>query len=118
MQIGQLDRRITFQHATTVKDSSGQDIKTWVPFSPTVIRSASIKPLQGREVFEARTVTAETPLSIVVRYDSDTNSIDPELHRIVENESGDVYAIHSKSDYRLEHRWIEFWCSKGMKDQQ
>lgn len=116
MQPGNLRTPVIFQEKSASKDSRGQDVHTWVPFSPTIKRSASIKPIRGREVMEARAVSSELLVSIMVRYDSDTAAITPELHRVVEQETGIAYAIHAVSNIDNRNEWLEFSCSEGLKD--
>lgn len=117
MQPGNLRTPITFQYrAVTGKDSSGGDIFTWVAFSPNITRSSSKKPLKGREVFEARADYGEDPVSFVVRYDPTVATVTDE-HRILDVQTGEVFAIHSIQNWRGLNEWLEFWTTTGTKDQ-
>ena len=119
MQVGNLRQRITFQKKTfSGKDSSGEDTYTWTDFSPTIVRSASIKPIKGQELIEARATHNQTLISIMVRYDPEVSEVGTE-HRIIEHEDSPVtiYAIHAVMNHDMRDRWVEFWCSEGLLDQ-
>jgi len=117
MQVGNLRHRVTFQKKSTSKDSSGQDVHTWVNFTPTIVRSASIKPLKGQESVEAGAVYAQRLISIMVRFDPQVATIGEE-HRIIEHEDSPitVYAIHSVMNIDERDKWVEFTCSEGLQD--
>lgn len=120
MRIGRLRHRITFQQKSTSKDSTGQDVHSWVNFSPTLTRSASIRPFKGKELVEARGVQSEIQTSIMVRYDSETALVDHD-DRIVRTRSDGTqtfYAIHAVINHFERDRWLEFWCSVGLQDQR
>lgn len=116
--IGNLRDRVTFQKKSTSKDSSGQDVHTWVNFSPSIVRSASIKPLKGQESVQADAVFSQTLISIMVRYDPEVATIGAE-HRIIEHEKSPnkVYAIKAPPmNHNNRNQWIEFTCSEGLQD--
>jgi head-tail adaptor len=118
MRVGNLRWRVTFQKKSIVKDSAGQDVHTWIAFTPSIVRSASIKPLKGAELSEARSIQSQVLTSIMVRYDPEVALIGHE-HRIIEHESSpnEIYAIHSVIPLRADgYRWLEFWCSTGLQD--
>lgn len=117
MQIGNLRKKVTFQHkVVSGKNSAGEDQFTWVPFSPSIVRSASIKPTAGEEVRESRAISSVVSYSIMVRYDSQVNTIVAESHRIVENDTGKAFAIHAILNHDNRNEWLEFFCSEGAKD--
>lgn len=119
MRIGNLRHRVRFQQKSTTKDSTGQDVYTWVDFDTTLTRSASIKPFKGKELVEARGVYSEVQTSIMVRYDSETKLVDFD-DRIVHTRSDgtqSIYAIYAVINHYERDRWIEFWCSEGLQDE-
>jgi len=116
MLVGNLRHRVTFKKKQTSKDSSGQDVHTWVTFSPSIVRSASIKPIKGQESVEARGVYSQVLFSIMVRYDPETATITND-HRIDETDDATrIFAIHNVINIEERNEWLEFWCSEGLQD--
>jgi SPP1 family predicted phage head-tail adaptor len=116
MRVGNLRHRIIAQKKQTTKDSTGQDVHTWVAFSTPLARSASIRPLKGQELVEARKLGTQVLTSIMVRYDPETAAI-THAHRFVrEDDSNRKYAIHAIMNHYELDRWLEFWCSEGLQD--
>lgn len=122
MQIGNLKDRITFQRKSfSGKASTGQDLYTWADFSPTIVRSASIKPIKGDEIVEARGTRVRVQHSIMVRYDPEVATVS-EQDRIIEHEDSPVtvYSIHAimkrRGVYEVGDKWLEFWCTQGLQD--
>ena len=76
MNIGTLDRRITFQTFTTVQDAAGEPIKTWTDL---ITVDASKRDITGRERFTARQELAQETTVFRIRYRTDVNP----THRIV-----------------------------------
>ena len=117
MQVGNLRHRVTFQTKSTVQDSTGQGVHTWADSSPILTRSASIKPLKGQELIEARRVESLVLISVMVRYDPAVAEITAE-DRIVRTDHSPmkIYAIHAVINHEERDRWLEFWCSEGLQD--
>jgi len=67
MQIGDLDRRITLQVATTASDVFGEEIETWSTYREVWAKLAYVR---GDEQFEAMEKTAVRVEKFFVRYDS------------------------------------------------
>ena len=65
MEIGQLDRRIILQQATTTQDIYGQLNRTWTAVA-TVWANVNWKG--GAEGFEAEELTASTTVIFTIRY--------------------------------------------------
>lgn len=66
MNIGKLNKRITFLRLQLGYDEMGQDIKgAWQPCKTVW---ASIKPLRGREYWDAKKKSAEQNYKITTRY--------------------------------------------------
>lgn len=121
MMVGNLRHRITFQKKQVTKDATGQDVHTWVDFSPDITRSGSIKPIKGQELVEARKISSQVLISIMVRYDPEVSVITG-AHRIVRYDENsplaitNKYAIHAVMNHEERDRWLEFWCSEGLQD--
>lgn len=117
MQVGKLRHRITFQRkAVSGKASSGQDIYTWSDFSPSIIRTASIKPIKGQEGVEARAVYNQSLVSIMVRFDPEVATVTAADRIIQTDDNSRIYAIHNIMNHEEQDRWVEFWVSEGLQD--
>lgn len=87
------------------QDSYGQPITTW----PLYRRArAFIEPLNGRELFAAQQVNAETTTRMTIRYFA---GLDPRM-RIVHE--GVIYNIHSIIDPEMRHAWLVIMCGSGV----
>ena len=65
MQAGELRHLIEIQKFTTVKDSYGEDIKTWSTYHKTY---SKISPLRGKEYFDTQQIVPEVDNKITIRY--------------------------------------------------
>ena len=66
MDIGKLNKRITFLKLIPDVDEMGQEIEgTWQPFKTVW---ANIKPLRGREYWDAKKKSAEQNYKIITRH--------------------------------------------------
>lgn len=65
MRIGDMDRRITFQYPSVVKDAYGAETVTWIPFKTVW---AQVTPGQSREFFAAQVVNAKLTHEFLIRY--------------------------------------------------
>lgn len=72
VNIGSLNKRITFlQYANTTNDE-GFEIDGW---TPVVTVWAAVKTLQGREYIAAATIQAERTTRFIIRYSKRMNSL-------------------------------------------
>lgn len=71
MQAGRLNRRITLQKQSSVRDTTGQSKITWTDIATVW---AAILPLRGREFFEAERLNSEISVRILIRYRPDVSS--------------------------------------------
>ena len=62
---GELNHRIEIQSATETTNEAGGNVQTWATLNT---RWASIKPLAGRELFNAQQVKADVTHKICLRY--------------------------------------------------
>lgn len=65
LRAGQLNRRITLQRQSTVQDSYGGPVRTWLHVATVW---AEIQPLSGRELETAQRMASEISHQITVRY--------------------------------------------------
>lgn len=101
MDIGRLNKRITFMKLGEHEDEMGQtaqgltEIKTvWASFSP----------LRGSEYYEAQKIQSRTSHKCYVRY---LEGIDSDCYI---RYGGKDYAITSVIDIDLEHKMLEIYC--------
>lgn len=65
LRAGQLNRRITLQRQSSVQDSFGGPVRTWINVTTVW---ADIQPLSGRELESAQRMASEISHQITVRY--------------------------------------------------
>lgn len=87
MEIGKLNKRITFQKYTTSENAIGDTINSWTDFK-TVWASAT--NLHGREYYSAMQVQAENTVKFTIRYCKD---IDTSMRIVFKNQTYDIKFI-------------------------
>jgi SPP1 family predicted phage head-tail adaptor len=97
--------RIQLQKASITRRTAGSEKQTWKNLA---LRWASVKPLQGRELFAAQQVFSETTHNIRLRYDDQSASIDPRDYRIMYKDR--VYDILTAINDQEENREIILMC--------
>lgn len=70
LRAGQLNRRITLQRQSTVQDTFGGPVRTWLDVATVW---ADIQPLSGRELESAQRMASEVSHQITVRYQARLN---------------------------------------------
>ncbi|MBS4932232.1 MAG: phage head closure protein [Clostridiales bacterium] len=107
MNIGKLNKRITFLKPTTGHDEMGQEIEgAWQPFKTVW---ANIKPLRGREYWDAKKKSAKQNYKIITRYhDGVTNDM-----RIKYKEK--IFNIESAADVEEEGTMLEIQCYESIE---
>lgn len=86
MQAGRMDRRITIQHVTETQNDYGEAEENWKNF---VTCWAEVKPVRGKEFFEADQINARIDTIFRIRW---ADGISPKM-RIIYNEQ--IYNIYS-----------------------
>jgi SPP1 family predicted phage head-tail adaptor len=102
MNPGRLRHRITIQQHQVTQDELGNNIETWSDWATIW---ANIRPVSGREYFQAAATNAEDNVRINIRYRS---GIDPLRMRVVYGNR--VFDILSAIDLYERHREIEMVC--------
>ena len=98
MQGGRLRHRVAIYSKTATQNSFGEEVITWTLFGTYW---AAVEPLQGREMLEARTDTAELTVRIRMRYIS---GITPEMRAIWGSNTYDILTVTDiKSMQREQH---------------
>lgn len=99
--IGELRHRITFQIPVVQDDGYGGEEKIW---QDVFTVWASIKPVSGREYYEAMAIQNEITHRIKVRYRSDITTDMRIAH-------GDrIYEIEAVIDIDSRHKYLEILC--------
>ncbi len=65
MKIGELDQRIIIQNYTTVRGTSGEEVKSWAPWKNVW---AEVRTSSGTENYHNPQLTAEATHKIKLRY--------------------------------------------------
>lgn len=102
VRAGERRHVITVETATVARDSSGQEIETWVVLA--TIR-ASMEPVTGSEFFAAQTTFAETTARFRTRYNPDLNMDDKKL-RLVDR-TGGIWDVESVLNLEFRDRDLE-----------
>jgi SPP1 family predicted phage head-tail adaptor len=99
MQAGQLRHRVTIQKFTVACDTAGEGTKTWTTHATVW---ASVRPIRGREFFEAQKMSSEVTAKITTRYISGVLPSWRFLH------GTKIYTIQEMIDVDDRHRMLEF----------
>lgn len=103
--IGKLDRRITIQSASDVKDGYGGVTRTWGTY---VDRWANIKYTRGSEGYQADRKNALYTILFTLRRDSGTKGINQKMRIKYEGMIYDIVSISERTDeYRRMYLTIE-----------
>lgn len=99
--IGELRHRITFQIPVVQDDGYGGEEKAW---QDAFSAWASIKPISGREYYDAMSIQSEVTHRIRVRYR-------PDITTDMRIEHGDrIYEIEAVIDIDSRHKYLEILC--------
>lgn len=101
MQIGKLNKRITFLRLADIEDEMGQDTKG---FEEIRTVWASFYPIRGSEFYEVQKIQSRVSHKCYVRY---MDGIDSNCYIRYQ---GKEYAINSVVDVDLEHKMLEIYC--------
>jgi SPP1 family predicted phage head-tail adaptor len=71
MEIGKMNKRITFKTYSETENELGDSISTWMDYKTVW---ASVSNLHGREYFTAMQVQAENTVKFTIRYCKDINT--------------------------------------------
>lgn len=101
MQIGKLNKRITFLKLADVKDRMGQKKKVLKEIKTVW---ASFYPIRGSEFYEVQKVQSRVSHKCYVRYLAGIDS------NCFIRYQGKEYAITSVIDVDMEHKMLEIYC--------
>lgn len=104
MNPGELDKRVTIQHATVTDDADGAPVEG---FADGFKRWAKVRPVRGREAYVNDQVLGELDLVIELRYDSKTKNI-KNSDRVTYK--GAVYEIESAVNVENQDKEMRLFC--------
>ena len=90
MKGGKLRHKITIETPAETQNSIGEPIPAW---STHTTRSASVEPLQGRELYRAKQVDSEVSIRFRLRHDSLTGAITTKMRVSWDSRLFDIESI-------------------------
>lgn len=105
MNIGKLRHRVTLQKQINTQNDYGAFVTTWQDIATVW---AEIKPISGREYFEANQVHSEVTTQIWLRY---RDGIEPTM-RVAHN--GKQYEIVSVLNYQGLNKTLQLMCKEKL----
>jgi SPP1 family predicted phage head-tail adaptor len=118
MEIGKLNKRVTFQRRSATLDDYGQQLDAWTEVATVW---ANVEPVGGREKMMAMAINAQLTHRVSVRYTADLMPpIDVTALRIHYNTPTGVriFNILSAKDSHEARKHIIFDCVEGSLDGQ
>lgn len=107
MKAGQLNQKIVIEQPAVVSDGEGGETTTWSTYSTVW---ASIRPLRGREYYEANQTRADVTAEIRIRYIA---GITPKMRvKYVLDSVTRYYDIHAVQDMWERDREIVMMVSE------
>ena len=101
-----LNNKITIQTPTETRDSYGDPVKSWATYA---VRSASITPVNGNEVFVAQQVYSEQVSRFRLRYDSVTKDITTKMRILYDSRYFNIISVINEY---TENKEITLVCSE------
>lgn len=105
---GKLHQRVTFQRETLVPDGMGGGTKSWATYAT---RWANVRPMSGRERFQAQQVEANSNYRLTVRRDSVTGAL-TDADRVMWN--GATMNIRFIANAGDRHLYMQIDCEMGV----
>ena len=104
-----LRSKITIQHRVTGTDENGYPYTDWQEFTSVW---AAKRGLSGREYYVAAAVQSENDVVFMIRHNSKTSQITPDMRIIEGNETDKPFNIKSVNDKDGNRQWIEIRASR------
>jgi head-tail adaptor len=111
---GQLRERVRFDPRADQPADDLNNVQT--DFDPTqgVTRRALYLMRPGSEAMTNARLSGRQPVTMIVRFDSQTSTITPEW-RAVDLRTGVIYAIQAAADMDRRRQWISLVCEAGVQ---
>lgn len=99
MRAGALRHKVTIEQPTNSQDSMGGLTQTWTTYA---IRFAEVKPLSGREFFDAQQYAADVNYRIRLRYDDTSKNITPSMRVSWDSRVFDIESVINRDERNKE----------------
>lgn len=109
INIGKLNKRITFLRTEWVADEMGQEVPEWMPYKTVW---ATVNPVSGREYYEAQKVRPELTYKIYTRYQQE---IAPDM-QIKYKEK--MFEIKSIINVEESNKMLEIQCIERIEKEE
>ena len=103
IQIGKLNKRITFMDYAFVEDEIGQEIQKLTDVKTVW---GSLYPVRGAEYYEAAKIRAKTTYKCYVRYIPNITT------NMLLKHKDTMYTIESVIDVDMEQKMLEIYCTE------
>ena len=109
IDVRRLDKYVSIQRRSTVKDGYGQESTEWVEVKSVW---AEIRPITGREKMRAGAIEMTVTHTVAIRFDAD-------LEPLIEMDNcritcrGRAFRVKSAIDLNEERKWIILDCEEG-----
>ena len=100
--IGQLDRRITIQRATTTLNEFNEPIETWSDYATV---SAKRSDVSATESYRAQEVGAEITARFIIRWSTQVADVDPRYRLSIKGKIYNITRVSEPLDMR--NHWRE-----------
>lgn len=100
---GYMNRRGTFQRATTAPNGFNEPVQTWATLATVWLRKADVS---AGEAFKAQEIGAELTTRFTVRHSTTLAGLTPKDRLVY---GGDTYEITGVREKQM-NRWIEVDC--------
>lgn len=107
MRAGRLNKRVTFQEPTVVKDRYSDRKTEW---GDIATQWAAVEPLNGREFFQAQAENSSVEVRIRVRYSEALAGLTPKCRAVYR---GTAHNIVSVIDPVERHAELVIMCEAG-----
>jgi SPP1 family predicted phage head-tail adaptor len=112
---GDLRFRVRFDKQTETADPYGGTVSAW---TEQFTRWADIRPMKGGEGVQAQRLVGTQPVLILVRYDSETKTIDPSWRAVemLNDEPIRYYGLKTAEDMERQRQFITMIAEAGAAD--
>lgn len=107
---GDLRDRVAFQRRTELSDGAGNFVSDWEPMFE---RSAMFVMRPGNESVLAARLEGRQPITVVVRFDSQTKTVTPDWRLLDLRNGNRVLAITAADDLDRRRQWWTMVCEVG-----